>query len=43
MTIIIRHIARAKGIDHALKENDLDVIIGPADSQLTTIAAAAGE
>ncbi|VUC23994.1 unnamed protein product [Clonostachys rosea] len=31
-----------KGIDKILKEYNLDVIIGPADSQFTKIAAAAG-
>lgn len=34
---------RAKGIDKILKEFELDVIFGPADSQVTKIAAAAGE
>jgi hypothetical protein len=39
---IVRTTGRTKGIDHVLKEHGLDVIIGPADSQLTKIAAAAG-
>ena len=38
----IRKTARTNGIDQALTQGDLDVIIGPADSQLTKIAAAAG-
>lgn len=38
----LRDIARRRGIDLMLEENDIDVIIGPADSQLTKIAAAAG-
>lgn len=39
----VRDTARSRGIDQVLKQNGLDVIIGPADSQLTKIAAAAGE
>ena len=34
---------KAKGIDRTLKDNDLYVIIGPADSQLAGIAAGSGE
>jgi amidase len=39
----IHEIGRTKGIDKILEKFELDVIIGPADSQLTKIAAAAGE
>lgn len=39
----IREIGRVKGIDKALGEHGIDVIIGPADSQVTKIAAAAGK
>ncbi|KAG0648046.1 amidase [Hyphodiscus hymeniophilus] len=38
----IHNIGRTKGIDKTLEKFELDVIIGPADSQLTKIAAAAG-
>ncbi|KAH8587275.1 amidase signature domain-containing protein [Bisporella sp. PMI_857] len=38
----IREIGRTRGIDKVLNQFGLDVIIGPADSQLTKIAAAAG-
>ena len=38
----MRDIARRRGIDLMLQQNDLDVIIGPADSQVTKVAAAAG-
>jgi hypothetical protein len=39
----VREIGRTRGIDKVLNQLGLDVIIGPADSQLTKIAAAAGE
>lgn len=39
----IHEIGRTKGIDKTLESFELDVIIGPADSQLAKIAAAAGE
>ncbi|EED21632.1 glutamyl-tRNA(gln) amidotransferase subunit A, putative [Talaromyces stipitatus ATCC 10500] len=38
----IREIGRTNGIDRILKDYEIDVIIGPADSQMTKIAAAAG-
>ncbi|MCJ1357711.1 MAG: hypothetical protein MMC33_007707 [Icmadophila ericetorum] len=38
----IRDVARTRGIDQVLEQDELDVIIGPADSQLSKIAAAAG-
>ncbi|KAI1123357.1 amidase signature domain-containing protein [Nemania abortiva] len=38
----LRLVARDQGIDCALQNNDVDVIIGPADSELASIAAAAG-
>jgi amidase len=38
----IREVGQYKGIDHTLQEHEIDVIIGPADSQMTKIAAAAG-
>ncbi|KAK0507196.1 hypothetical protein JMJ35_010234 [Cladonia borealis] len=37
-----RRIGRDEGIDKILKEYDIDVIIGPADSKMPTIAAASG-
>ncbi|RHZ70336.1 hypothetical protein CDV55_108201 [Aspergillus turcosus] len=38
----VRDTGRRRGIDHILNKYGVDVIIGPADSQLTKIAAAAG-
>ncbi|KAK3367391.1 amidase signature domain-containing protein [Lasiosphaeria ovina] len=38
----IRDAARVNGIDKTLSEFDLDVIIGPMDGRIPTIAAAAG-
>jgi len=38
----IRTVARTKGIDRVLQQFGIDVIIGPADSQATKFAAAAG-
>ena len=37
-----RRIGRDEGIDKILEEYDIDVIIGPADSKMPTIAAASG-
>ena len=37
-----RDTAKTRGVDQVLKRDQLDVVIGPADSQLTKIAAAAG-
>jgi amidase len=39
----VRSLGQAKGIDKILAEYELDVLIGPADSQFTKIAAAAGK
>lgn len=38
-----RRKAREEGIDKTLKENDVDVIIGPADGPLYVLSGAAGE
>lgn len=38
----IRDVGRTRGIDHTLKEYDIEVIIGPAESALTAFAAASG-
>ena len=37
-----RRVCGTDGIEKAMRENEVDVILGPADSQLYTIAAAAG-
>lgn len=37
-----RHVSRTEGIDKMLKEYDIDVIIGPAESAMTSFAAASG-
>lgn len=34
--------AGANGIDKALRENEIDIILGPADSWLTNFACVAG-
>ena len=39
---LIRDVAGFNGIDKALKEHRLDVIMGPMDGRIPTIAAAAG-
>ena len=39
---MIRDVGRTQGVDHTLAEYDIDVIIGPAESDLTTLAAASG-
>ena len=39
---IIRQAARVNGIDKSLADFNLDVIIGPMDGRIPTIAAAAG-
>ncbi|KAG6357654.1 hypothetical protein INS49_013533 [Diaporthe citri] len=39
---IIRKFARTQGIDKTLAAHDLDVILGPMDGRIPTIAAAAG-
>lgn len=38
----MRSTGREQGIDKTLKEFDVDVIIGPADSSVNLIIAAAG-
>ena len=38
-----RDIGRTRGIDRILKEYDIDVIIGPAESSMTDIASASGQ
>ncbi|CAG9952035.1 unnamed protein product [Clonostachys rosea f. rosea IK726] len=38
----VRDLGRTRGIDKILNEHNIDVIVGPADSQFTKIAAAAG-
>jgi hypothetical protein len=39
----MRKIARDQGIDKVMKEHNLDVIIGPGDCMLSSIASASGE
>ncbi len=39
----IRKTAGPDNIDHALQKHGLDVIIAPADSPITTVAALAGK
>ncbi|KAL2285896.1 hypothetical protein FJTKL_07395 [Diaporthe vaccinii] len=39
---ILRDVARTQGIDKTLAAHDLDVILGPMDGRMPTIAAAAG-
>jgi len=39
----LRFMSRDMGIDRTLKLNDVDVIIGPADSAFNLLACAAGE
>ncbi|KAI0191098.1 amidase signature enzyme [Astrocystis sublimbata] len=39
---LIRKVARVEGIDKIMNEYNLDVIIGPMDGRIPTIAAAAG-
>ena len=38
-----RDVGRTRGIDRIMKEYDIDVIIGPAESSMTDIASASGE
>jgi len=38
-----RDVSRTKGIDKMLKDYDIDVIIGPAESAMTDLAAASGQ
>lgn len=37
-----RDVGRTRGIDKILKEYEIDVIIGPAESSMTDLAAASG-
>lgn len=39
----IRHMSKEEGIDKALSKYDIDVIIGPGDSFMSTLASAAGK
>jgi amidase len=39
----IRRMSKEEGIDKILAQYNIDVIIGPADSFLSTLASAAGE
>ncbi len=39
----MRDVARTRGVDSIIKEYGVDVIIGPADSLLTSIASGSGE
>lgn len=38
----MRDVALTRGVNRVLEEHDLDVIIGPADSAMSSFAAAAG-
>lgn len=38
----VRNIGKTEGLDKSFQQYDIDVIIGPAESPLTTFAAAAG-
>ena len=38
----LRNVARTQGVDYILQKYGADVIIGPADSMLSKIAAGAG-
>ncbi|KAJ6021031.1 hypothetical protein N7540_006535 [Penicillium herquei] len=38
----LRHMGREKGVDLALKTHNVDIIIGPADSDLSSMASATG-
>ncbi|KAL2833835.1 amidase signature domain-containing protein [Aspergillus cavernicola] len=38
----LRHVAREEGIDHIFKTHHVDVIIGPADSFITSLATGSG-
>lgn len=39
----LRHVARDQGIEHVLKTYGVDVILGPTDSGLTSMATGGGE
>ena len=39
----LRHVARDRGVDRVLETYGVDVILGPTDSGLTSMAAAGGE
>ena len=39
----MREASRANGIDRALRENDVDVLLGPGGGNLYSLSAAAGE
>ena len=40
---MMREASRANGIDKALQENDVDVLLGPGGGTLYSLSAAAGE
>ena len=40
---MMREASRANGIDKALRENDVDVLLGPGSGTLYSLSAAAGE
>ncbi|KAH0557049.1 hypothetical protein GP486_005161 [Trichoglossum hirsutum] len=39
----VRHLGRTRGIDETLTKYDIDVIIGPADSSVSSLASASGQ
>lgn len=39
----VRDVGRTRGIDETLKKYDIDVILGPGDCSLPTLAAASGQ
>lgn len=39
----LRKVARDQGVDRVLKEYGVDVILGPTDSGLTSMASAGGK
>jgi amidase len=38
----MRTVGRERGIDHILEKYDVDIILGPTDSFLSTLASASG-
>jgi amidase len=41
--LYMRKAARNNGLDKTLRENDIDIILGPGDSELNSVVAASGE
>jgi hypothetical protein len=39
----VRDVGRTRGIDETLAKYDIDVILGPADCSLSSLAAASGQ